>query len=149
MSPRDKPPEGHPAGLPRLFLDRSLGRLTVPRILRAAGLELVTLAEHYGMPADEHVEDVTWLAEAGRQGWVVLMKDARIRRRPAELKAVRAYRVRCFCITRADLSGEQMADRYLANLKAITHACRRPGPFIYAVQDRRIDLLSLGANRGR
>lgn len=143
MLPRDKPPDGHPAGLPRLFLDRSLGRIKVPNLLRAAGLDIVTLAEHYGIPADERVEDVTWLAEAGREGWAVLMKDSRIRRRPAELEAVRTYQVRCFCITRADLNGEQMAARYLANLPAITRACRRPGPFIYAVREWRINLLSL------
>ena len=44
-------------GLPRLFIDRSLGRLELPQILRAHGLELITLAEHYGIPADENVED--------------------------------------------------------------------------------------------
>jgi hypothetical protein len=36
---------------------------------RKAGLELVTLAEHYGIPADEKVEDVTWLAETAARGW--------------------------------------------------------------------------------
>ena len=43
----------HPDGLPDLFVDRSLGRIRVPELLRNAGLRLVTLAEHYGMPADE------------------------------------------------------------------------------------------------
>jgi hypothetical protein len=37
----------------------------------------VTLAEHYGRPADESGADVTWLEEAGRRDWVVLMKDER------------------------------------------------------------------------
>lgn len=31
---------GHPPGLPDLLLDRSLGSVQVPRILRAAGLRL-------------------------------------------------------------------------------------------------------------
>jgi hypothetical protein len=44
---------GHPDGLPELFLDRSLGRRQVPDLLRAAGLRLRTLAEVYGIPADE------------------------------------------------------------------------------------------------
>ena len=38
---------------PRFFLDRSLGRKAVPEALRADGWDLITLAEHYGMPADE------------------------------------------------------------------------------------------------
>ncbi len=33
----------HPAGLPDLFCDRSLGRIKVPSLLRAAGLQLTTL----------------------------------------------------------------------------------------------------------
>ena len=41
----------HPDGLPDLLLDRSLGRKEVPELLRAEGLRLVTLAEHYGNPA--------------------------------------------------------------------------------------------------
>lgn len=47
------------ARLPFVFLYRSLGRIQVPRLLRARGVELVTLAEHYGVPADEKVEDTT------------------------------------------------------------------------------------------
>lgn len=43
----------HPDGLPDLFLDRSLGRKKLPELLRAEGLRLVTLAEHYGIPHDE------------------------------------------------------------------------------------------------
>jgi alkanesulfonate monooxygenase SsuD/methylene tetrahydromethanopterin reductase-like flavin-dependent oxidoreductase (luciferase family) len=66
------PPEAVAASLPKLFIDRSLGRLEVPRLLRAAGLDVVTLAEHYGMPADEAVDDVTWIAEVAAQGWVAL-----------------------------------------------------------------------------
>ncbi len=45
----------HPDTLPDFFLDRSLGRIAVPAVLRAAGLRLTTLAEHYGVPADEQV----------------------------------------------------------------------------------------------
>ena len=128
----------HPAGLPDLFLDRSLGRVAVPRLLRASGLRLVTLAEHYGVPRDETVEDVEWLRLAGRQGWVVLMKDKGIRRNPRERAVVRAYSVRCFCLTRQGLESSEMARRFLDSIDAITEACRSPGPFIYAVEETRI-----------
>lgn len=56
----------HPDALPDLFLDRSLGRIKVPQLLRSAGLRLTTLAEQYGIPADEQVADAEWLALAGR-----------------------------------------------------------------------------------
>src|SRR5207248_11782635 len=96
--PQPDMPTGHPDGLPELFLDRSLGRRQVPDILRAAGLRLRTLAEVYGIPADETVADVDWLTCAGGQGWAVLMKDERIRYRPAERAALIDHHVRAFCL---------------------------------------------------
>ena len=69
--------------LPKFFLDRSLGRKAVPEAVRAAGWGLVTLADHYGIPADEQVADTEWIEEAARRGWPILMKDQRIRHRRA------------------------------------------------------------------
>jgi hypothetical protein len=132
-----------PDGLPDLFLDRSLGRIQVPRLLRDSGLRLVTLAEHYGIPSDEDVSDVDWLELAGTEGWAVLMKDARIRGRAVEREAVQAFGVRCFCITRQDLTAAQMVEHHLNHLDAIAAARQEPGPFIYAVQERRIERLDL------
>jgi PIN like domain/Arm DNA-binding domain/Phage integrase, N-terminal SAM-like domain len=83
----------HPDGLPDLFLDRSLGRIKVPRLLRAAGLRLTTLAENYGIPTDERVADDDWLELAGSRGWVVFMKDTRIRYNRPEREAVKAHSV--------------------------------------------------------
>ena len=50
-----KPPDG--LDLPTFFIDRDLGRIAFPTGLRAAGLVLVTIAEHYGIQASEQVED--------------------------------------------------------------------------------------------
>jgi len=133
----------HPDGLPDLFVDRSLGRLRVPQGLRAAGLQLVTLAEHYGIPDDENVEDATWLRDIGLLGWAVFMKDAEIRRRRAEQQALVDGQVRAFCLTRQDLPADEMIARFLRSLPAITAACANPGPFIYAVQANRIERLRI------
>jgi hypothetical protein len=133
----------HPAGLPDLFIDRSLGRLRVPQGLRAAGLRLVTLAEHYGIPADENVKDTTWLRDAGQLGWAIFMKDGEIRRRPTERQALVDGGVRAFCLTRQDLPADEMVTWFLRNLPAITAACREQGPFIYAVQSSRLDRLRI------
>ncbi len=43
---------------PKFFVDRSLGRIRVPGLLREAGWSLVTLAEHYGIPQDEQIADL-------------------------------------------------------------------------------------------
>ena len=133
----------HPDGLPDLFLDRSLGRIKVPTLLRAAELRLVTLAEHYGIPADEKIRDEQWLELAGTRGWAVFMKDTRIRYTPVERQAVQDHQVRCFCLSSQKLTGEAMAGRFLDNLERITKACEQPGPFIYAVHKNRIEKLTL------
>ena len=142
MSPPASPPDPS-ASLPFVFLDRSLGRIQVPNLLRAAGLKLITLAEHYGMPADESVDDVTWLTDSARRGWVAFMKDERIRRRPAERLAIEASSARCFCITNMNLTSAAMAERYIVNLAAIAQACTEPGPFMYAVHANRIKRLAM------
>jgi len=97
----------------------------------------------YGIPADETIDDVDWLTRAGREGWVVLMKDERIRYRPAERTALVNHRVRAFCLTSGNLRAAEMAQLYIAVLDKLTAACVAPGPFLYVVSRsglRRVDL---------
>jgi len=136
----------HPAGLPDLFVDRSLGRLKVAVLLRAEGFRLVTLAEHDGMPADERVEDEDWLQLAGTRRWLAVMKDDRIRYKPSERAALVTYGVRGLVITNANLSAEVMVERIIRVLPTAAEICvARSGPFLFAVQKnglREIDLAS-------
>ena len=134
---------GHPEGLPEFFLDRSLGRRQVPDLLRAAGVRLQTLAEIYGIPADETVQDVDWLARAGDQGWPVLMKDERIRYRAAERQALLVHNVQAFCLSSGNLRAVAMAEIYIRVLPRIIVACQQPGPFLYVTSSaglRRVGL---------
>ena len=118
---------------PHFFVDRSLGRKQVPAALRTAGWELVTLAEHYGIPADEAVEDIEWLELAGQHHWPVLMKDERIRYRPAERAAMIAHGVRAFYLTSGNLSGAHMAELLVANQSAVWLRAAGDGPGLFAV----------------
>ncbi|WP_157547830.1 hypothetical protein [Nonomuraea candida] len=104
MSPPEQPR--------KFFVDRSLGRVAVPKLLREAGWNLVTLAEHYGVPQDETVEDTRWIEDSAKFGWAVLMKDKRIRYRQAEIAAVIEHQARCFVITRGDLTSAAYAERF-------------------------------------
>lgn len=61
------------------------------------------------------------------------MKDARIRRRPAELEVLAAHGVRAFCLTNANLRGVEQAERLVANLGRIVRIAATPGPYIYGV----------------
>lgn len=136
-------PTGHPQGLPDLFLDRSLGRVQVPTLLRDAGLRLHTLSEVYGVPTDEEVPDTDWLELAGQRGWPVLMKDERIRYRPSERAAVVAHHVQAFCLTGGNLRATAMAEQYLAVIQDLAKSCLSPGPFLYAVSARGLRRLDL------
>lgn len=112
-------------------------------MLRAAGLRLRTLAEVYGIPADEQVEDIAWLSHSGDQGWPVLMKDDRIRYRPAERAAVIAHDVQAFCLSSGTLRASAMANQYLSVLDDLAAACQQPGAFLCTVSHaglRRADL---------
>jgi PIN like domain len=133
----------HPEGLPNLFVDRSLGRIQVPTLLRNEGLRLVTLAERYGVPADETIGDVQWLTDAGRFGEAVLMKDERIRYNEAEKHAVKQFSVMCFCLSKKNLKSTEMAAYFIKNLAAITRACASGGPVIAVVHSDHIRQIPL------
>ncbi|GGP03536.1 hypothetical protein LDL08_10835 [Nonomuraea glycinis] len=131
MSPPEQPR--------RFFVDRSLGRVAVPKLLREAGWDLITLAEHYGVPQDETIEDTRWIEDSAKLGWAVLMKDKRIRYRQAEIDAVIEHQARCFVITRGDLTSTAYAARFISNQQAIFAAADTPGPFIRAVHTDRLE----------
>lgn len=109
--PSDYPPE--------FFIDRSLGRHIVPEALRAAGAAVQVMADVYGEPIGQGLADTDWLRDVGNKGWVVLMKDDKIRYRPAELEALTTSGVRAFCLTNANLRGAAMAQRFVDQLPKI------------------------------
>lgn len=125
------------------FIDRSLGRKRVPQGLRDVGWTVVTLAEHYGQPADESVTDDEWLTVAGDRGWAVLMKDDRIRYRDAERRALIGSGVHAFCLASGNLRSVDMVDLYAGHRLQIFATCREPGPSLHVLSRagmRRVDL---------
>jgi len=61
------------------------------------------------------------------------MKDAAIRRRPAERDALAAAGVRAFCLTNANLRAAEQTQRFVAQLPAILNELVNPGPWICGV----------------
>lgn len=125
MSPRRPPRQP-----PEFFVDRSLGRYVVPEAIRAAGFVVHTLASVYGEAVGQELADEVWLGDAGQRGWVVLLKDDMIRRRPAERDALAAAHVRAFCLTNASMRGQDMAKRFTTNIHRIVQRAATPGPYI-------------------
>jgi hypothetical protein len=129
------------ADQPEFFIDRSLGRKTVPEALRAHGLVVHTMAGVYGERIGQGLKDEVWLRDVGERGWVVLMKDDAIRRRPAEREALIAGGVRAFCLANAQLRGEEQAQRLVDNRHRILRQAESAGPYIFGVYEHRIQRL--------
>lgn len=92
------------------------------------------MAEVYGERVGQGLADTEWLHDAGANGWVVLMKDDKIRYRPAELQSLIAAGVRAFCLTNANLGGQATAERFVTQLPRISEiAATRAGPYICGV----------------
>ncbi len=122
---------------PEFFIDRSLARRDVADALRRDGWLVRTHLEVFG-ERDQEVTDVEWLELCGREGWVVLTMDRRIRYHRAEIAAIRRHRVQSFVLTTGNLTAGQQAQRFVHNAARIAAACEVSGPFVYAVHPKRI-----------
>jgi len=94
-----------------------------------------TLASIYGEARAQHIDDEVWLRRAGREGWIVLTKDDKIRRRPVEMEAFSKAGVRVFCLTRAGLKAEEQARHFVSNINRILQRAQKPGPYIFGVYE--------------
>jgi hypothetical protein len=119
---------------PEFFVDRSLGKSIVVG-LRTAGLNVRSMADVYGEQRAQALPDEIWLSDAGEKGWVVLTKDDAIRRRPAERDAMVAAAVRVFCLTTAQLRGDEQIARFVTNRYRIVRQASKSGPYIYGVYE--------------
>lgn len=123
--------------LPEFFIDRSLARRDVAEALRGVGWLVRTHLEVFG-DRDQEITDVEWLELCGREGWIVLTMDRRIRYHRAEIAAIRRHRVQAFVLTSGNLTAGQQAQRFVHNAARIAAACEASGPFVYAVHPKRI-----------
>ena len=120
---------------PEFFIDRSLGRKHLANALTEQGVIVHTMASVYGEETAQGLADEQWLTDAGTMGWIVLMKDDAIRRRPAERDALADAAVRAFCLTNANLRANEQSERFVGNLERILRHALTPGPYIYGVYD--------------
>ena len=80
------------------------------------------------------VVDEVWLAEAGRNDWVVLTRDKRIRYRELERSALQAAKVRAFVFTGGNVTAKDTGAILARALGKIGRICQSvPGPFIYHI----------------
>ena len=100
------------------------------RELRAAGIPFVAHREVFRPNAP----DTEWIAEVGRRGWTVVTCDQNIRRRPNELRAVRAAGLRLFALTSGNLSAADTATAIIKAWRAIQReVAGTPAPALFSV----------------
>lgn len=76
--------------------------------------------------------DAVWLAGCGTEGWVVLSRDQRIRRRPLELRALRDAGVAAFIFSSGEATAADTADVVKKLLPKLAHmSVSEPKPFLY------------------
>ena len=112
---------------PTIFLDECVDCGSLADALTDAGVQVERHRDHFA-PA---TPDVDWLGPVSQNGWVILTKDKRQRRIPLEIAAIAEADAREFVIRGAGLTGDEIAERAVANLKRITNVSRsQPAPFI-------------------
>ncbi len=113
-----------------IFIDRSIPRSVANRLKEMRG-DVLWLEDRFPHDAPDEV----WLEEAGRQGWLVITHDAKIRTRPGERRAIMEHGAGCFILTyKQDLTRTDIFDlvfSLLEEMEVLFSRTRRP--FIYSV----------------
>ena len=112
------------------FLDESLDSVSVALALREAGADVVRHTERF----HRGVVDELWLGEAGKNAWVVLTRDKRIRYRRLERNALQAAKVRAFVFTGGNVTAKETGSILARSLAKLGRICQSvQGPFIYHI----------------
>jgi hypothetical protein len=100
--------------------------------------------------------DQEWLAIAGAQGWIVLMRDQRVKHRALEIQSLRDARVGAFVLSAGQATAQSTAVVILSKLEKILNIARSERkPFLYTlgisgtlskVKIRRIDKRPFATN---
>ena len=113
-----------------IFIDRS-----IPRDIADALAHVRDDVEWLEPRFPGNTPDEDWLAEAGRQGWVVVTRDKRIRRRRAELRALVDNHAGCFVLASAgNLSRWETLKIVVPTLdEMVRRFDETPRPFIFSI----------------
>ena len=120
------------------FIDRCLGKRLIAKTFQSSGIAVEIHDDHFS----EDAQDVDWLPEIGKRGWVVLTKDARISKNCLERMAVTSAGISMFILASQNLSGKQMADIFLGAVTKMQKFVRTyPAPFIAKIyRDGRVEM---------
>ncbi len=104
-----------------LFIDRCLGSHIIPAALRQLGLSVEIHCDHF----EDACDDAVWLQSVGSRGWIVLTKDAKILKRPAERRALEDAGVHAIFFGRRDATAGELSEAFGKALKSIDRIFRK------------------------
>jgi len=116
------------------WTDRALGAHILPNILRNNRVQVVRHVETF--PDDDRIADLDWIPEIASRGWIIVTKDAQIRRNRIEREMLIACGALYVSLGKGNLTGEQQAERFLrhrATLDAFFAGASR-GPHILSAR---------------
>lgn len=78
--------------------------------------------------------DAVWLEQAGRLGWIVLLRDQKVRYRQSETVAIVTAKVAAFVFTGGQVKAVETAEVLVRRLdKMINIATSERRPFVYTI----------------
>ena len=107
-------------------------------MFRSESLTAHVMADVYVDGSDQQIGDDDWIADIAARGWIALTKDSNIARHHKQ--ALTSSGLRVFAIDSANLTGEEMADRYRRHLPRILKLARQPGPYVRVIHKNDIEL---------
>ena len=121
-----------PAREPIYFLDECLGQKKVYRILKENSFNVELHSSHF----KPGTRDEDWLPVVGKNGWILITQDKRIRRHKNELSALRANKVCAFIISAKELRGEEIGELIVKAHVKIKRILKKNSPPIIAIINR-------------
>ena len=113
----------------RFFIDNNLSDY-LAKGMKAFGEDVVHLKEFF----PEETEDVEWLKFVGEKNLILITRDERVRRNPAELTAFRRYNVGAFFLGGKNLDRCKIIQQVVRNWPRIKqHATKEKKPFALRV----------------
>jgi predicted nuclease of predicted toxin-antitoxin system len=93
--------------------------------LRNAGLKVEIHDDHFS----QNAQDPEWLTAAGKNNWIVVTRDERLRYRVAEKQAIRSAKVQAFVLAaQGDLRAELLAEILLKAVPKIRRIVKEQKP---------------------
>lgn len=118
-----------------IFIDRS-----VPKSVVAALQQVRNDVEWLEPRFPHNIKDTEWLPIAGQNGWLVILRDKKVRTRPGERAAIRDNGVGCFIITvKRNINKWEYLKLLVAHMDDMEALfARTQRPFIYTLDSRGI-----------